>query len=174
MRRPIAATLILAAVFSLGACVTDTPYRPATNGPGTDGYSETPVEPGRWIVAFSGNAETSRRTVEGYLLRRSAELTLEQGYDWFTIGQHASAGQSEPHAATAQPLGGAWSPDWRYRDGALQPWRPWNPWGSPPPAAGAATAWAASAEIVMGRGARPAGGAAVYDARALAPAPRRR
>ncbi len=70
------------------------PFRPAppqrpTNPssavrPSPGGYSEQQLEPNRWRVTFSGNSLTDRRTVENYLLYRSAELTLSQGFDWFS------------------------------------------------------------------------------------------
>ena len=44
----------------------------------------------RYIVRFHGNEFTSRERVETYLLYRAAELTLEQGFDGFTIVRYRS------------------------------------------------------------------------------------
>ena len=49
------------------------------------GYSEQRLAPDRYIVKFHGNELTSRDRVEGYLLYRAAEVTTQNGYDWFTV-----------------------------------------------------------------------------------------
>src|ERR1700760_2290111 len=80
----IASALVLGT--GLAACVSPTPYQPNVRGSATSGgYSETRLEPNRWRVNFAGNSMTSRETVEGYLLFRAAELTLQNGDDWFEI-----------------------------------------------------------------------------------------
>ncbi len=77
-------TLIcISALASLAACATATPYQQAASGP--YGFEETAIESDRYRVSFSGNSLTDRETVENYLLYRAAELTLEQGYDHFSI-----------------------------------------------------------------------------------------
>lgn len=67
---------------SLAACATPTPYGPID---GRYGYSDQRVEADRYRIAFSGNASTPRETVETFLLYRAAELTLENGYDYFLV-----------------------------------------------------------------------------------------
>ena len=49
----------------LGACATETTYRPAS-GRGFDrtGYSDRQVEQNRFLVTFAGNSSTPRDTVE--------------------------------------------------------------------------------------------------------------
>ena len=66
----------------LVGCATPTPYGPAENG---KGYSERQTERDRYRVSFAGNAQTSRETVESYLLYRAAEITLESGNNHFRI-----------------------------------------------------------------------------------------
>lgn len=68
----------------LSACATPTAYGPATSARDT-GYSQTALATGRYRVSFRGNSLTDRATVEDYLLFRAAELTLENGYDGFTV-----------------------------------------------------------------------------------------
>lgn len=89
------AVALMAGVALLTACATPTPYHPAsaTDPAHADGYREARIEPGRWRVAFSGNSLTSRETVETYLLYRAAELTLQNGHDWF----HAVERDTEEH-----------------------------------------------------------------------------
>lgn len=76
--------LSLAALLVLGACATATPYQAATET-GARGYAEQQVESNRWQVSFAGNSLTDRETVETYLLYRAAELTAQQGYDYFRV-----------------------------------------------------------------------------------------
>jgi len=77
--------LLSLACFCLAACET-TPtvygaYRPDTHV----GYVETPIEPGRWRITFHGGPGASPERVGDLALRRAAELTLQQGYDWFRV-----------------------------------------------------------------------------------------
>lgn len=66
----------------LGACAIETPYQAAD---GRYGYSEQQIEENRYRVTFTGNPSTPRETVQNYLLYRSAELTVQKGYDYFTM-----------------------------------------------------------------------------------------
>ena len=85
-RRASALGLIAASTLALAGCMTETTYRPATgNGFSREGYSERQVEANRFVVTFAGNTMTSRDTVEKYLLFRAAELTTQQGYDYFVM-----------------------------------------------------------------------------------------
>ncbi|AYG95949.1 hypothetical protein D8I30_12775 [Brevundimonas naejangsanensis] len=60
-----------------------------------------------------------------------------------------------------------WGPRWRYNNG-LGAWRTWDPWYSDPFFDVAqATQYEASAEIVMGHGAKPANDPRAFDARSL-------
>lgn len=88
MRRP-RLLLILAASLSLAACVTVTPYQPMS---GSGGYSEERLAEGHYRVTFAGNEATPAERVGDYLLRRSAEITLANGYDWFRVTKRATVG----------------------------------------------------------------------------------
>ncbi|ULQ47618.1 hypothetical protein JN531_004860 [Flagellatimonas centrodinii] len=74
--------LPLLAATTLAACATATPYQPLTNG---QGYADLRIEPNRHRVTFQGNSATERQTVENYLLLRAAELTIENGFDYFVM-----------------------------------------------------------------------------------------
>ena len=78
LKRAIAAFVLLA----LAGCAVPTPYKPADDG---FGYSEQQIEDNRYRVSFAGNSATPRDVVQDYLLYRAAELTLENGYDYFTM-----------------------------------------------------------------------------------------
>jgi hypothetical protein len=170
----LAVTLALAA--TLAGCATPTPYQPRIAGKSSaGGYSEIRIEPNRWRVTFAGNTLTSRETVEGYLLFRAAELTVQQGYDWFSIADRNTDRKSYTYV-DPDPLYhpwyggyGYWRPSWRYWGGGFG-WRTWDPfWGDP--------FWGdrvdirtvdkfeATAEVVMGHGAKPADDPRAFDAR---------
>jgi hypothetical protein len=57
-------------------------YQPASGG---YGYSEQQIEDNRYRVTFAGNDLTPAETVQNYLLYRAAEVTLDRGYDYFTM-----------------------------------------------------------------------------------------
>jgi hypothetical protein len=172
----LAAALVLAA--GLAACATPTPYQPNVRGQATSGgFSEVRLESNRFRVTFTGNSLTSRETVEGYLLYRAAELTVQNGFDWFTVVERDTDKKSrtyvEPDPLYHPWYGGYgfWRPYWRYY-GAGFGWRTWDPfWGDP--------FWAdrvdvrtidrfeATAEIVMHKGAKPADDPQAFDARAV-------
>jgi hypothetical protein len=158
--------LAAAAALLLAGCQTATPYAPALPGH-REGFSEIRIAQDRWRVTFAGNSSTSRDTVEIYLLYRAAELTTQQGYDWFeTAGR--STQRKSTYVGTGDPWWGGgygpyWRPAWRYYRGGL-----WGPWGDP--------FWGdyeveqidrfeASAEIVMHHGQKPADDKHAFDAK---------
>ncbi len=77
----------------VAGCVTATPYREAAKA-GRDGYSDTKIEANRFRVTFEGNSSTPRDTVENYLLYRAAELTLQNGDDYFILSTRDTESQS--------------------------------------------------------------------------------
>ena len=172
----IVASLALAGLLS--ACATATPYQPNLPGQAVSGgYSEQRVEANRFRVNFSGNSLTSRETVEGYLLFRAAELTVQEGYDWFAVVDRNTEADRRTYVERDPlyspwygPSYGYWRPYWRYYGGFG--WRTWDPWWGDPFWADrmdvrTVTKFEASAEIVMNRGAKPADDPRAFDARAV-------
>jgi hypothetical protein len=49
------------------------------------GYSDTRIASNTALISFKGNGYTGHEKVETYLLRRCAEVTLSDGYDYFVI-----------------------------------------------------------------------------------------
>ena len=83
MTKPVASVLVVLLGLLLAACAgKPTPYQQAQGG---YGYSEQRIEENRYRVSFAGNSATSRPTVEDYLLYRAAELTVQNGHDWFEV-----------------------------------------------------------------------------------------
>lgn len=68
----------------MAACSSTTNYQPAEKRGGY-GYTETALGKERYRVTFTGNSVTDKETVNDYALLRAAELTLQEGYDWFQL-----------------------------------------------------------------------------------------
>lgn len=159
--------LALAGALALGACAsTATPYQPAGYNGVRGGYSDQRLEQNRYLVSFSGNSVTSRDQVEMYMLLRAAELTAENGYDWFQTVERATErdtsfiGRTDPfYYNRYSPF---WGPSWRYNYGGY-----WSPWGPAPRdfEVQQIDRFEANAEIVMGRGEKPAGDFNAFNAR---------
>ncbi|MBN8807569.1 MAG: hypothetical protein J0I47_04935 [Sphingomonas sp.] len=173
-RRASALGLIAASSLALAGCMTETTYRPATGrGFEREGYSERQIEPNRFLVMFAGNSVTSRETVERYLLFRAAELTVQQGFDYFVMADRDTDKRTRTYVT--EPFGpgpwGYWGPRWRYYGRGFG-WRSWDPfWGDPfwgdRVDVNTVDKFEASAEIVMGHGPKPAGNVRAFDARAV-------
>ena len=164
--RPV--LLAATAALALSACATATPYGPAGQG-SRYGYSEQRVDADRYRVSFSGNSVTSRDQVEMALLLRAAEVTAENGYDWFATVNRATDRdvrlQATPDPFYYDRYGPYWGPSWRYYRRGY--WSPWGDpfWGSRDFDVREIDRYEASAEIVMGRGAKPANDPNAFDAR---------
>ncbi|GHG67542.1 hypothetical protein GCM10010919_16300 [Alishewanella longhuensis] len=74
--------LIILATLLLSACSSQPDYRPA-KGNGY-GYSELQISQNYYRVTFKARGD-ERGKARAYALRRAAELTAEQGYDWFVV-----------------------------------------------------------------------------------------
>jgi hypothetical protein len=92
MRNFIMAGLASGLALALAACATATPYQPAVKG--GLGYGEQRLESNRYKITFAGNSLTPRQTVETYLLYRAAEVTLQNGYDYFVVVDQATDSQT--------------------------------------------------------------------------------
>jgi hypothetical protein len=145
------------------ACSTPTRYGPLSASHGNGGYSEQRIEDNRYRVMFTGNAYTSRAKVENFLLYRAAQLTVQQGFDGFTMITRATDPNVQT-VVTRDPAsfgyGAFWGPSWRYRRGGFG-WRSWDPWGGSPfwgddVDVNTITSYEASAEILMFHGKQPA------------------
>jgi hypothetical protein len=170
---------MVALAAGLAACATPTPYQPNIRGQATSGgYSEVRLEENRFRVNFAGNSLTSRETVEGYLLFRAAELTVQNGYDWFSILDRQTDRDARTYVEPDPfynpwygPSYSYWRPSWRYY-GRGYGWRTWDPFFGGPFWANRVDVrtverFEAAAEIVMGRGQKPADDLRAFDARAV-------
>ena len=164
--------LALAGGLAVASCAYPTPYQPATgSGFSRAGYSDEMIEPNRFRVSFAGNTLTSRETVERYLLYRAAQLTLEQGGDFFVMVNRDTDHQQRTY--NSQPFGagpyGYWSPYWSYYRPRYG-WRYWDPFYDDPFGRNfdvrTVDRYEAVAEIMIGRGPKP-NDVHAFDARAV-------
>jgi hypothetical protein len=173
-RRLTALTAIAAGGLALAGCVTATPYQPATgSGSYRPGYTDEQIEPTRFRVSFAGNAMTSRETVERYLLYRAAQLTLERGFDHFILVERDTEKKSQTYVDRPFNNGpwGGWSPYWSYHNPRFG-WRGWSPFGGDPfwdrdIDVRTVDRYEAIAEVVTGKGPKPATNLRAFDARSV-------
>lgn len=90
------------AALLLAGCATATPYQPARDG---QGYAEQRLETNRYRITYSGNSATSRDTVENYLMYRAAEVTLNNGYDWFVIADRQTRADPQKSGSSGSGVG---------------------------------------------------------------------
>lgn len=178
MKRLAAPVSVLACLaVLLGACAAPTPYRPALKG---EGFSDRPIEDGRFRISFAGNETTPRATVEDYMLYRAAEVTLANGKDHFVVVQRNVEERARTVVRTEpDPMVYGWT---GFRQPLFTPHYARHPrnyyWTADPfspfPPAYPRTktretivSYDAHAEIALGSGAKPAGDKNAYDARAV-------
>jgi hypothetical protein len=146
----------------LTACTTSpTLYAPQT-APRGAGYSEYRLENGRYRVTFQGNPGASANQVSDYVLLRSAELALRDGYDWFRVADRMTQQSGSNSGSSLSIGGGTGSYDYgRHGSGSSVGVGVGTTFNlGPKPAV------TSSMEVVFGRG-QPPRDADVYDARAI-------
>lgn len=74
--------MLLLTTMLLAGCASKPDYRPANNG--SVGYSEQKISDDRYRVQFKIYSKTVADAAD-YALLRSAQLTQQQGFDWFLI-----------------------------------------------------------------------------------------
>ncbi|MBW8880903.1 MAG: hypothetical protein JF615_05575 [Asticcacaulis sp.] len=165
MKKILLTAVAVGALTLVSACATPTPYAPAdmtSSSSYRPGYYEVKLEEGRYRLTFAGNDITSRDTVETYLLYRAAELTANDGYDWFEVVNRGTA--EKKHTVYTNPFPSYGGLSWRYYGRSR-----WTSWGMgfDDYDAEEYTRYEASAEIVMHKGQKPEDNANAYDARSV-------
>lgn len=156
-----AAALIASAALALTGCASLAPYGPQTAQNG-QGYSEYRLESDRWRVTYSGVGAPG--PVADYALLRAADLTVENGFDWFEVtqryidGRPDSAGGVRPSLGVGYGSGRYSGPYGRYSSSGVGVGVGLNFQGPSPTST--------TLEIIMGRGETP-GRPEAYDARGV-------
>lgn len=154
---------LAASSLALVACASLAPYG-AQGGPGGQGYSEQRIESDRFRVTYNGVGAPG--PVADFALLRAAELTTQEGYDWFEVvqswtdGRPGGAGGVRPSVS----IGGGTSRYGGYSASGVGVGLGLDLSGPQPTST--------TLEIVMGRGDKPARPSA-YDARDVQSALRR-
>ena len=90
MMKRFAIALTGLSALALTACASLAPYG-AQMGPNGQGYSEQRIDSNRYRVTYNGVGAAGR--VADWALVRAADLTTEQGYDWFEVTQSWTDGR---------------------------------------------------------------------------------
>jgi len=102
---------ILAAAALAACATTPPPYAPAASGQAA-GYSEMQIESNRYHVTYRAPGGADVGLLEDYALLRAAELTLQNGREWFWVDRRvvdqASNYDSGPRIGIGVG-GGRWS-----------------------------------------------------------------
>jgi opacity protein-like surface antigen len=153
--------LAVSAALLTACATTPTVYAPQS-APHGAGYSEYRLENGRYRVTFQGNPGASVNQVSDYVLLRSAELALRDGYDWFRVADRMTQQNGSNSGSTLSVGGGTSSYDYGRHGGGssvgLGVGTTFN--------LGPKPSITSSMEVVFGRG-QPPRDADVYDARAI-------
>lgn len=143
-------------LFLLAACAVPTPYQPADGG---YGYRDQQIEESRYRVSFDGNASTPREDVQNYLLYRAAELTVQNGFDYFTIVDRNLERSTRYYSS-------GYVDDFGYA-GYYRDRRSYRRYIGPRHVSGSSypiDEYSSTADIVMAEGEKPADDANAYDA----------
>ncbi len=98
----------------LGGCATG--YH-ALNFNG--GYSEIMMNPDAFCVTYHGNQHTSSVDATRYVLLRASELTLQQGYRYFSIVSWTDQTSSSPYSRTCVDTKVSENTHKDWRDGSI-------------------------------------------------------
>jgi len=82
MKNLIQVIVVLSSVVLLGACASAPAYKAASNG--GNGYSDVKVADDRYRVQYKSSSKDVM-DVTNMALYRAAEITRQQGYDWFVV-----------------------------------------------------------------------------------------
>ncbi len=157
----------LAAVF-VAACATSTPYGPASGG-NPYGFSDQKIEDNRYRIVFRGNSSTNREAVETYLLYRAAELTVQNGFDYFIVSEQDTEANKRYSASPNPAFYGRYNYGYGPYCCAFPYYAYGWGWGSPYNdfAAREYTRYTAIAFVTMHKGTKPADDSEAFDARSV-------
>lgn len=96
----------VSALALLCACATSVPYGPAESS-NAKGYSVVPIENNRFRVSYK---DASMEVARSRALRRAAEVTVENGADWFqVVTAYSDTGELAGGGSSVSIGGGSYS-----------------------------------------------------------------
>lgn len=147
--------IVSLAAAGLAACATPTVFAPAGPSASASGFWDSRIEENRYRVSYRGGSGAPPALVRDYALLHAADLAVANGFDWFqVIGRFGEA--TAPNSGSSLSIGGGSSSFGRRSYSSVGV-------GFTVPLGGGPQL-TESLEVLMGKGARPAG-AAFYDAR---------
>ncbi|CAN5352539.1 hypothetical protein BH09PSE1_BH09PSE1_27900 [soil metagenome] len=93
---------VAASALALTACASLAPYGPS-RGPSGQGFSEQRIESDRYRITYRGVGAPG--PVADRALLRAAQLTTEQGYDWFEVTQRYIDGRPDSAGGVRPSVG---------------------------------------------------------------------
>ena len=111
MSKPYRNAALLFAAIVATACTTGPEYQPRTPG-STVGYTDLQLSPDRYRVTYTGGFNSTQDDVETNLLRRAAEVTLQNGYSHFVIQRRQTQPVIEGRTYAEGPYYPYWGNYW--------------------------------------------------------------
>lgn len=84
----------------IGGCASQPDYRAATRAGGY-GYTETQLSNSQFRVHFKARGSDRAKAMD-YAMLRAAEVTLQQGYEWFAVTERETLVDKERQPASPQ------------------------------------------------------------------------
>ncbi len=88
---------------TVAACTTAKPYGPAASAT-AQGFSVQPIESNRYRVSYTALSQEDARR---YALRRAAEVTVENGAEWFRVVRGYTDMSGERRSGSSVSIGGS-------------------------------------------------------------------
>jgi hypothetical protein len=107
MKLRIFAAVAALSLTGLAGCQT-TPVYQARPENGGQGYTDKQLAANRFRVTYHGSSATNRETVEDFLLRRAAEVTMQADYSWFVFDHRDTKTHTRYYSDFAGPGYGGW------------------------------------------------------------------
>lgn len=151
--------------LALGACATPVSYAPAASASGP-GFTQQRIESDRYRVTFRGAGPGAQ--INDYALLRAAELTLQEGYDWFQVvnrSEDVAGGRASGSSISIGGGSGSYGGWGRHSSVGVGLGTSFNLGGGP--------AREVALEIKLGRGPTPQD-RSIYDARSVSGSIRQR
>src|ERR1700754_1102037 len=96
--------LAIAAALALSACATTPTYTPAASQGGA-GYSERQIGSNRYFVTYRAPSGADQSLLYDYALLRAADITLENGRNWFWVDRRTFDGEGPRRTGASIGIG---------------------------------------------------------------------